>query len=106
MEYCYTDLREVIDEKEVWRKPNEIKRLLREILEALAYIHERRMIHRDLKVNVLVLCLRSFFSFFSFFPFPLTSFSIVSIFDFLSFFVCVCLACEYLSRWRWKYQVR
>jgi hypothetical protein len=50
MEYCYTDLREVIDEKEVWRKPNEIKRLLREILEALAYIHERRMIHRDLKV--------------------------------------------------------
>jgi translation initiation factor 2-alpha kinase 4 len=52
MEYCYTTLRAVIDEKEIWKHFSEVKRLFREMLEALAYVHDRKVIHRDLKVIV------------------------------------------------------
>ena len=50
MEFCETTLRALIDEGKLWQKPNEIIRLLRQILEALCYIHGRGVIHRDLKV--------------------------------------------------------
>jgi translation initiation factor 2-alpha kinase 4 len=51
MEYCYTTLRAFIDETELWKRPVEVKRLFREMLEALAYVHDRKVIHRDLKVS-------------------------------------------------------
>lgn len=49
MEYCYTTLREVIDQGQLWQQPAECGKLLRQVLEALVYIHDRRVIHRDLK---------------------------------------------------------
>lgn len=50
MEFCHTTLRKIIDEKELWKRENEIKRLLREMLEVLAYIHDRKVIHRELLI--------------------------------------------------------
>jgi len=49
MEYCFTTLREQIDRGQLWQQPAECGKLLRQLLEALAYIHDRRVIHRDLK---------------------------------------------------------
>lgn len=49
MEYCFTTLREQIDKGQLWQQPAECGKLLRQLLEALAYIHDRRVIHRDLK---------------------------------------------------------
>ena len=45
MQYCETTLRKLIDEDKVSRmKENEIWRLVRQILEALAYIHEQNIV--------------------------------------------------------------
>ena len=50
MEFCSTTLRKLIDDRELEKmEENEIWRLIRQILEALAYIHGRKLIHRDLK---------------------------------------------------------
>ena len=50
MEFCSTTLRELIDDHKLEKmEENEIWRLVRQITEALAYIHGRKLIHRDLK---------------------------------------------------------
>ena len=50
MEFCSTTLRKLIDDGELEKmEENEIWRLIRQIIEALAYIHGRKLIHRDLK---------------------------------------------------------
>jgi len=49
MEYCYTTLRQVVDNGKLWCQQEEIFKLLRQVLEALLYVHERGVIHRDLK---------------------------------------------------------
>lgn len=49
MEYCATTLRKLIDEGSLaTMDPNEIFRLVRQIVEALVYMHSRNIIHRDL----------------------------------------------------------
>ena len=53
MEYCCGTLRETIDQGRVYQEVSQIVKLLRQLLEALAYIHGRRIIHRDLKVSLL-----------------------------------------------------
>ena len=47
MQYCESTLRKLIDDGEIAEtQHNEVWRLVRQILEALAYIHERGIIHR------------------------------------------------------------
>jgi hypothetical protein len=50
MEYCSTTLRKLIDDGAIGKmEENEVFRMVRQILEALLYIHSRNIIHRDLK---------------------------------------------------------
>jgi translation initiation factor 2-alpha kinase 4 len=50
MEYCATTLRKLIDDGAcVKMQENDVWRLVRQIIEALVYIHSRNIIHRDLK---------------------------------------------------------
>ncbi|CEG49439.1 pek gcn2 protein kinase [Plasmopara halstedii] len=50
MEYCKGNaLREVIDKEGLWKNPDKIWTLFRQILEALVYIHRQGIIHRDVK---------------------------------------------------------
>lgn len=51
MEYCYSTLRALIDENNLYNDTQEIIRLLRQMLESLAYMHNAKVIHRDLKVS-------------------------------------------------------
>ena len=47
MEFCSTTLRHLIDDSSLINmEVNEVWKLIRQILEALAYIHERKVIHR------------------------------------------------------------
>ena len=48
MEYCSTTLRHLIDIGELTLNENEVWRLTRQIIEALVYVHSRKLIHRDL----------------------------------------------------------
>lgn len=49
MEYCSTTLRKIIDDSATTPLDvNEIWRLVRQIVEALVYIHSQQIIHRDL----------------------------------------------------------
>lgn len=50
MEYCATTLRKLIDDGSAGKMAeNDIWRLVRQVLEALSYLHSRNVIHRDLK---------------------------------------------------------
>lgn len=46
MEYCSTTLRKLIDDKHIEQGENDIWRLVRQILEALSYLHSQSVIHR------------------------------------------------------------
>lgn len=54
MEFCCSTLRELIDEGKLHSDHFTIIKLFRQTLDALAYIHGRRVIHRDLKVSCFV----------------------------------------------------
>lgn len=54
MEFCCSTLRELIDEGKLHSDHFTIIKLFRQTLDALAYIHGRRVIHRDLKVSSFV----------------------------------------------------
>ena len=55
MEYCATTLRQAIDSGRLAGCREDAWRLLRQIIEALAYLHGLKLVHRDLKpANVLL----------------------------------------------------
>ena len=55
MEYCATTLRQAIDSGRLAGRREDAWRLLRQIIEALAYLHGLKLVHRDLKpANVLL----------------------------------------------------
>ena len=56
MEYCSTTLRQLIDERKLEKmEKNECWKMIRQTLEALAYIHKQKIIHRDLKPDNIFL---------------------------------------------------
>lgn len=55
IEYCITDLEEVIRDRSILLTPNEVKCCLKMILEGIAACHDKYVLHRDLKPsNILV----------------------------------------------------
>lgn len=55
IEYCITDLEEVIRDRSILLAPNEIKGCMKMILEGIQACHDRWVLHRDLKPsNILI----------------------------------------------------
>lgn len=55
IEYCITDLEEVIRDRKIFLTPAEIKCCMKMILEGIAACHEKWVLHRDLKPsNILI----------------------------------------------------
>lgn len=55
IEYCITDLEEVIRDRSILLAPEEVKCCLKMVLEGIAACHEKWILHRDLKPsNILV----------------------------------------------------
>ena len=55
-EYCEWDLKKYMDGKGQPLSLDEIKHFLRQLLEGIAYLHQRSVVHRDLKPQNLLIC--------------------------------------------------
>jgi len=54
-EYCQTDLASLVDRHGRWFNQREIKTILLQLLSAIAYLHKRYVIHRDIKLSNLLI---------------------------------------------------
>ena len=80
-EYLDTDLKKFMDDYRAPLPPGTIKQFMYQLLKGIAFCHDRRVLHRDLKVCFSCFC----FSFSLLLPSFFSSFSIFSIFLFFYF---------------------
>lgn len=57
MEYCEHELKSILEDRKLAFNPSETKRLVYMLLEAVKFMHEACVMHRDLKTsNLLYTC--------------------------------------------------